>query len=534
MNKIISFLIIVIIYSTPAFSQQLVNGEYFIKISQTGKYMAVAGADTRNAAGLVQWENELKSHFLFIVKHLGNNVYSLQAKHSGKYLSTEGPPVRGAKLIQWDWLNQNNQRWNIFPHKNGKGWVMSSFENFSQKVILQHWNSVATPGNGAYFMLNNEIDMPAMILDFKKNEANQANANPDIFSPGSTTQKTTTTSTASTSKILADVQDGVYKIRINQSGKYLAITGVEDMNNGMRLIQWDMIPKNNHLFRIEKLDNGNYTITAVHSKKVLDVVDMRTEDGTQVQQWDNLNGINQQWKFYNENGALSIVSAASGKKLQLSSAINNPSNGISLVISSESKQTFTFLPARELPFTETLTLSNLRLSVPSGGDLDIYGKVIVYLYDKRNILLEKCYASGGYLMDVSENKARDMDKNRIADFQLSVVLKIPSDQLDGARLVINYGLNENDADLSPTKLFGGEVSFLPPDIKHAGGGSDDFFKLKGSFENCSKGIIDVEGFRFIMYVADIPARCMVHTNLQDEDGSDSWLDTYFTITRERK
>ena len=533
MNKLIAFVIIGSMYAVTTFAQPLADGEYYIKVSQTGKYMAIAGADTRNAAWVVQWDNEYKNHFLFFVQHLGNHVYTLQAKHSGKYLSTEGPPKTGAKLIQWDWLNQNNQRWNIFPHKNGKGWVMSSYENSSQKVILQHWNSVATPGNGAYFMLNNEIDMPAMILDFKKNETGEAGANSDVFNTGNTTQKVNTNNTNSVSNIIADVQDGVYKIRINQSGKYLAIAGQEDLNNGTRLIQWDMIQRNNHLFRVTKLSNGNYSIAAVHSKKVLDVVDMRTEDGTQIQQWENLNGANQQWKFYNENGALSIVSVASGKKLQLSSAINNNSNGTSLIITSEGKQTFTLTPAREIPFTETITLSNLRLTVPHGGDLDIYGTIIVYLYDNRNNLLEKCYTTGAYLLDVSEKNARDMDKNRILDFPVSVVLNIPSDQLDAARLVINYGLNENDADFTGSG-FGTEATFVPPDKKHEGGGSDDFFKLISSFENCSKGTIDNERFRLVMYLADLPARCMVHTNLQDEDGSDNYIDAFYTITRERK
>ncbi|MBC7874505.1 MAG: RICIN domain-containing protein [Ferruginibacter sp.] len=533
MNKIIALIIVFSMYSAITFSQPLADGEYFIKISQTGKYMAIAGADTRNAGWLVQWDNEYKNHFMFIVKHLGNHIYTLQAKHSGKYLSTEGPPKAGAKLIQWDWLNQNNQRWNIFPHKNGKGWVMSSFENFNQKVILQHWNSVATPGNGAYFMLNNELDMPAMILDFKKNETGQAGANSNVLNTGHTTKKVNTSKTGTVSNILADVQDGIYKIRINQSGKYLAIAGQEDISNGMRLVQWDMLQQNNHLFRITKLGNGNYSIAAVHSKKMLDVVDKRTEDGTPIQQWDNLNEMNQQWKFYNEKGALSIVSASSGKKMQLSSAINSLSNGISLVITSESKQTFTLLPAREIPFTETITLSNLRLTVPHGGDLDIYGTIIVYLYDKRNNLLEKCYTTAAYLMDVPEKNARDMNKNRILDFPVSVVLKIPSDQLDEARLVINYGLNEDDADVSIGSPFGTEAKFVPADMKHIGGGSDDFFKLKNSFENCSRGTIDVESFRFVIYVADLPARCMVHTNLQDEDRSDNYIDAFYTITRQR-
>lgn len=83
-----------------AAAQSLADGEYLIKVNQTGKYFAIAGAGRDNGAGLIQWDNEYTHQFRFIIKHLGNNVYSLKAKHSGKYLSTEGSPQAGAKLIQ--------------------------------------------------------------------------------------------------------------------------------------------------------------------------------------------------------------------------------------------------------------------------------------------------------------------------------------------------------------------------------------------------------------------------------------------------
>lgn len=152
-----------------AWCQTLVNGEYLIKINDTGKFFAIAGASNVNGARLIQWDKEYSSHFRFILTHLGNNVYTLQAKHSGKFLSTEGSPAAGAKLIQWDWLNQDNQKWLILKQPGSTGYVMSCFQN-QLKVVYRYFNSRVTPANGDYFFLQADRNMRSMTLDFKKNE----------------------------------------------------------------------------------------------------------------------------------------------------------------------------------------------------------------------------------------------------------------------------------------------------------------------------------------------------------------------------
>ena len=67
------------------------------------------------------------------------------------------------------------------------------------------------------------------------------------------------------------------------------------------------------------------------------------------------------------------------------------------------------------------------------------------------------------------------------------------------------------------------------------GGADDFYVLKNSFSNCLK--IKLTPGKFAnwqeFYITDIPAGCNVHINMQDEDGSDNWLDVYFDISKQR-
>jgi hypothetical protein len=543
MNKFIAVLFICC-SCVAAAGQTLADGEYFIKVNQTGKYMAVAGGASNNGAQVIQWDNEYKAHFKFIVKSLGSDIYSLKAVHSGRYLSTDGKnPVRGAFLLQWDWVNQENQKWLIRPHKNGKGYVIHSMAN-GMKVIMQHWNAgTATPQNGAVFLLTDDISTPDMILDFKKNEVEPVSVN----RPGSVKVSgiTKVQQASALNAVQADIADGIYKIRINESGKYLAVAGQEDMNNGMRLIQWDMLPRNNHLFEVKKEDNGHYTISAVHSKKVLDVVDRSTADGTQIQQWDYLQGDNQQWKFLMTGNGVKIVSVASGKGLQLSAGVANSNNGTPFIITANSGQTFTLLPARANKFTEYITLKDLRFTVPHGGDLDMFGTITILVTNKNGNSLNKYYLGNNNLVDIGDALPIDMDKKRVVDMLGSAVrLAIPSDELAGAEIHVIYGINEDDADVSiggfgslPWKPGANPEGVTSFDTRpYKAGGADDYYLLRNQFGNCLRSVINshpsLNEQRF--FVSDVPANCLVHVNLQDEDGSDNWMDVFFTITRERK
>jgi Ricin-type beta-trefoil lectin domain-like len=176
MKQFLSIFFLCIAGVISANAQALSDGEYLIKINQTGKYIAIAGASKDNGAWAIQWDNEYSSHFRFMVKHIGNNVYTLQAKHSGKYLSTLGSPAAGAKLIQWDWLNQDNQKWYILPQKGSNGYVLSCYQN-NMKVVTQYWNANIQPRNGEYFFLQGNRNIVSMVLDFKKNETDQIEGN---------------------------------------------------------------------------------------------------------------------------------------------------------------------------------------------------------------------------------------------------------------------------------------------------------------------------------------------------------------------
>lgn len=148
------------------FAQILSTGEYFIQVNKTQKYLAIENISTANGAKLVQWDFANQRNHKFLVTHLGNDIYSIQAMHSGRYISTEGDAVRGAKIIQYDWQNQDNQKWLIV--KFAAGWQITCLQNRRHLYLSGLNAATSTPGNGSYFIINE--DDPPIHFTFKKNE----------------------------------------------------------------------------------------------------------------------------------------------------------------------------------------------------------------------------------------------------------------------------------------------------------------------------------------------------------------------------
>ncbi len=92
------------------------------------------------------------------------------------------------------------------------------------------------------------------------------------------------------------ITTGWYKIKVNQTGKYLAVEGIS-MANGARLVQWDFADQGNHKFFVQELGGGDYQISALHSNKYINVAGQSTADGAAVIQWDWANQDNVKWKI---------------------------------------------------------------------------------------------------------------------------------------------------------------------------------------------------------------------------------------------
>lgn len=145
------------------------------------------------------------------------------------------------------------------------------------------------------------------------------------------------------------VNEGIYFIRINETGKYFGIEGVNP-NNGARLVQWDFVNQNNHKFQINKSPDGYYYIKALHSNRFLNVAGQSTQDGSPVLQWDFVEQDNLKWAFYFDAAtrAYIIRNKQSGKELKLAGSNTNTGNGAVLTINGNAgRQTFILQPVNE-------------------------------------------------------------------------------------------------------------------------------------------------------------------------------------------
>lgn len=74
--------------------------------------------------------------------------------------------------------------------------------------------------------------------------------------------------TAAQKSISSPITDGLYRVKVNATGKYWAIENISKDDNA-RLVQWDYVDQANHKFVVRKTDDS-YTIQALHSGKYVD------------------------------------------------------------------------------------------------------------------------------------------------------------------------------------------------------------------------------------------------------------------------
>jgi hypothetical protein len=168
-------------------------------------------------------------------------------------------------------------------------------------------------------------------------------------------------------QLSSPIETGKYKIKINQTGKYLAIENVSK-ENGARLVQWDYFEQSNHQFYVRKLGDGFYTIAAVHSNRYLNTSGQSKADGTPIIQWDYAGEENGRWYLWytaddngNHNPGWVIQNKNSGTPIRLSGSAVNKNNGEPFVLFQSQRidanqyeltQTFTFERIGDLPWSE--------------------------------------------------------------------------------------------------------------------------------------------------------------------------------------
>lgn len=208
--------------------------------------------------------------------------------------------------------------------------------------------------NNAYWY-NQEIPNLAFSTEYRKKQAGI-----DFTRPaGNAADLAAATGDSKHSGMLLP-EEGVYKIKINQTGKYLAIEGISK-DNGARLVQWDFVNQDNHKFVLKKLGGGYYEISSLLSGRFLNAAGQLKADGTPIIQWDWANQDNVKWYLYYSNTAGNtgwVLQNKNASPIRLAGGVSNNSNGQPLVLmqpkrtdagSTETVQTFSFEKIAETP-----------------------------------------------------------------------------------------------------------------------------------------------------------------------------------------
>jgi Ricin-type beta-trefoil lectin domain-like len=181
---------------------------------------------------------------------------------------------------------------------------------------------------------------------------------------------------AAQKSISSPITDGLYRIKVNATGKYWAIENISKDDNA-RLVQWDYVDQANHKFVVRKSDDG-YTIQALHSGKHVDgrlfygIVD------APVIQYRFTDAMYSHWSLtfsqQQAGGAGWVVQLKkSGVAMRLSGATHYTDNGRHFIIKNperldahdyEAYQTFTFERLGDVPssFNNTVPRVNVGTS----------------------------------------------------------------------------------------------------------------------------------------------------------------------------
>lgn len=96
--------------------------------------------------------------------------------------------------------------------------------------------------------------------------------------------------------IIEEVANGFYKITSLDSKKVIDIKDASS-SNGATIHQWDFVNADNQLWYFEKTDDGFYQIKSKKNNKCLDIKGIVSTNGAKIQLWDDVNGDNQKWSI---------------------------------------------------------------------------------------------------------------------------------------------------------------------------------------------------------------------------------------------
>lgn len=218
-----------------------------------------------------------------------------------------------------------------------------------------------------------------------------------------------------------EILDGTFVIRTvlkDQLG--LDVSQASELNKA-NIQLYEYVGENQQKFKVKHIGDGYYTITAVHSGKVLDVARAEKKDGTNVWQHELNNTDAQKWMLKKtEDGNYNIISKCNG--LYLNVAGNTAKNGANIQVNTKNEsnaQKFKLEKIKTIEGKQTIangtyvikTLLNEKLALDvSQVSKDNGANIQIYEYVKENQQKFKVkYVGNGYYTITALHSGKVLD-----------------------------------------------------------------------------------------------------------------------------
>jgi N-acetylmuramoyl-L-alanine amidase len=328
--------------SASASDANLSAGIYTISSSlDSSKVLGIDGNSYDSTASVTLQDAGGSAAQKFVVRPLGNNLYSIYSYYSGKSVDIRGGgTVNGTKVQQYSRNRTAAQKFRILRDEASGSCLISPS---SCSLVFDVPGAIASAGNAIQIY-----------------ESNGTAAQHFVFTPASAETLTS----------------GTYIIHTSYADeKVLDIAGGSTASGG-NLDIWDQNNTGAQLFTLTAVSDGSFLISPLCSSLALDVAGGQTSDGTNVQQYTYNNTASQKWKAVpTADGCYTLVSELSSAcGMDVSGGLSENGRNVQLwSLNGTAAQSFSFEmtdSARTLPSSGTFMISS---SLDSSKVLDIAG-----------------------------------------------------------------------------------------------------------------------------------------------------------------
>ena len=303
--------------------EKVKEGAYTIASAKDEKYVLdIASGSISSYANLNIEENKNKDNQKFYLKSVGDNVYTISALHSNKYLDIQvSSKINPNNVIQYGYQDYVYQKWTVRATGDGYYYIISNY-------------------NGLYMDIDGE------------NARNGANILLKPYS-GELSQKfklvTSVEFDEGEDDIEINMENGVYSVASAKDENYVLDIANSSKDSYANLQISKENNKRNQIFNFKVVEDSTYTINAVHSGKYLDIQLSSNTNPNNVIQFSRNNYVYQKWAIKSAgDGYYYIISKYNGLYMDIVNGNIEDGANVSLKpFSGELSQKFKIVPVED-------------------------------------------------------------------------------------------------------------------------------------------------------------------------------------------